>query len=152
VDAYRQGGPVNKLSSTEAAYIAALIDGEGTITLTRKHRNENRQLCVTISSTERPLLEFVERALSAGKITNKATASKRHSPSFTYAITNRQALEMLRQIHPWLLSYKKQRASLILKDYVRLTPRNGKYSPATKKERSQFERAVLGIKARTSLL
>ncbi len=31
------------LVPTEAAYIAGLIDGEGTITLTRKHRDENRQ-------------------------------------------------------------------------------------------------------------
>jgi hypothetical protein len=32
------------LSKTDAAYIAGLIDGEGTVTLTRKHRNENRQI------------------------------------------------------------------------------------------------------------
>ena len=35
------------LAETDAAYIAGLIDGEGTVTLTRKHRNKNRQLCVS---------------------------------------------------------------------------------------------------------
>jgi hypothetical protein len=34
----------NVLTATDAAYIAGLIDGEGTVTLTRKHKNENRQL------------------------------------------------------------------------------------------------------------
>ncbi len=41
-----------KLKLTDAAYIAGLIDGEGTITLTREHANENRRLVVSISNTE----------------------------------------------------------------------------------------------------
>lgn len=44
---------VRRLSRAEAAYIAGVIDGEGTISLTRKHRGEFRQLAVSISSTER---------------------------------------------------------------------------------------------------
>jgi len=138
---------INEPSELDAAYIAGLIDGEGTVTLTRRHRNENRQLCVTISSTERQMLEYVRHTLSAGKITNKSITSIRHAPSYTYTIANRQALELLRQIEPWLRSYKRLRASLILRDYVRLTPRNGKYSPAVRKERKAFEQAVLSIKA-----
>jgi len=39
------------ISKIDAAYIAGLIDGEGTITLSRKHKNENRQLVVSISNT-----------------------------------------------------------------------------------------------------
>ena len=44
---------VIELATIDAAYIAGLIDGEGTITLTRLHRNQNRQLVVSISNTER---------------------------------------------------------------------------------------------------
>ena len=62
---------VKKLSPEEAAYIAGLIDGEGTISLTRKHRGENRQLMVSISSTEQPLLQYVKKVIGAGRITNK---------------------------------------------------------------------------------
>ena len=51
---------VKSLDQTDAAYIAGLIDGEGTVTLSRRHRNENRQLVVSISNTDRPLLEFNE--------------------------------------------------------------------------------------------
>ena len=43
----------NKLSSIDAAYIAGLIDGEGTISLSRRHRNDNRQLVVSISNIEK---------------------------------------------------------------------------------------------------
>lgn len=142
-----KGISVKALSNIDAAYIAGLIDGEGTVTLTRRHSNENRQLCVSISSTERQMLEFVQGALAAGKITNKTTASKRHSPSFTYTIANRQALALLEQTAPWLKSYKRERALLILRDYVRLTPRNGKYSDTIKIERKEFEDSVLAIRA-----
>jgi hypothetical protein len=49
VPLYKQ---TNRLSRQDAAYIAGLIDGEGTIALTRRHRNENRQLEISVSSTE----------------------------------------------------------------------------------------------------
>ena len=50
---------VNQLSAEAAAYIAGLIDGEGTITLTRLHTNENRRLVISIANTELALLKFV---------------------------------------------------------------------------------------------
>ena len=137
------------LSSTDAAYIAGLIDGEGTVTLTRKHRNENRQLCISISSTEKPMLEFVKHSTGVGKITNKRTSKSIHSPSYTFAVYNRQALELLRDVLPWLKSYKRERAALILQDYVRLTPRNGKYTQTLSKQGQDFVRQVLMIKANT---
>jgi len=50
---------VNRLEDTEAAYIAGLIDGEGTITLSKRHRNENRQLVISISNNEKVILDYV---------------------------------------------------------------------------------------------
>ena len=137
---------VSQLTCTEAAYVAGIIDGEGTITLTRKHRNEFRQLAVTISNTERYLLEYILRIIGAGKITTKKTVKTHHKPSFTFAIYNRQALRLLDQIHPYLKTYKARRSELILKDYVTLTPRNGKYNHAQQMARKQFEDRVLAIK------
>ena len=137
----------NTLSAPDAAYIAGLIDGEGTITLIRKHRNENRQLSVSISNTERVLLEFVHQAVGVGKITTKRTSKPHHTPSYTFAIYNRQALSLLEQIHSYLQTYKKKRAELILREYIRLTPRNGKYTAEQRLLREAFERTVLSIKA-----
>ncbi len=134
------------LAVTDAAYIAGLIDGEGTITLTRKHRNENRQLAITISNTERPLLEYVIETIGAGKITGKRTTSERHRPSFTYTIYNRQALNLLAQIHPYLKTYKAIRSSIILENYLALTPRNGKYTADKQQLRAEFEKRVLATK------
>ena len=137
---------IRVLSTAEAAYIAGLVDGEGTVTLTRKHRNENRQLALTISSTELSLLRFVLHTTGVGKITNKARSQSHHLKSFAYAVYNRQALGLLRQIRPYLLSYKASRVDLALRDYVRVTPRNGKYSAEQRAAKHLFEDQCLSIK------
>ncbi|SFJ97287.1 LAGLIDADG family homing endonuclease [Methylophaga sulfidovorans] len=134
-----------ELSAIDAAYIAGLIDGEGTVTLCRKHKNENRQLSVTISNTERELLDYVLTKLVVGKITKKKTAQSHHTPSLTYAIYNRQALSLLKQITPYLRTYKRHRAEYILQHYLNVTPRNGKYSKELLNARKQFEEKVLNI-------
>lgn len=140
VSTYQQLKPLIK---TDAAYIAGLVDGEGTVTLTRKHKNENRQLSVTISSTELDLLNLIKHATGVGKITNKRTTKSHHAPSFTYAVYNRQALALLGQILPFLKSYKRQRAALIFNDYVNLTPRNGKNTPESLARKNEFEKRKL---------
>ncbi|WP_234982852.1 LAGLIDADG family homing endonuclease [Ectothiorhodosinus mongolicus] len=137
------------LSKIDAAYIAGVIDGEGTITLVRKHRGENRQLSVSISSTERPLLEYILETLAAGKITTKRTYSAAHSPGYTYAIYNRQAFHLLQHVSPFLRTYKRLRADLILAHYLALTPRNGRYSASIMERRKAFEEAVLNTRARS---
>jgi len=138
---------VRSLSATEAAYLAGLIDGEGTVTLSRKHAGDMRQLVVSISNTELPILEFALLSIGAGKLTHKSTSKANHSPSYAYAVWNRQALSLLAQVEPYMKSYKAHRARLALRDYVRLTPRNGKYTEAMRTERLLFEDALLALRA-----
>lgn len=136
----------HQLTDIDAAYIAGIIDGEGSITLSRKHRNENRQLAITVSNTEKYLLDFILERIGAGKITTKRTVQAHHSPSFTYAVYNRQAHYLLQQIAPYLRTYKARRAALILRNYIALTPRNGKYTAEQRRAREEFENAILAIK------
>jgi hypothetical protein len=142
VASYRK---VNPLSDIDAAYIAGLIDGEGTVSLLRKHKKDNRQVVVSISNTDRPLINYLLEAIGAGKATGKRTYSDGHTPSFTYAITNRHALDLLRQVAPHLRTYKARRTELLLADYIRLTPRNGRYSPSGALERNAFIEAFFAI-------
>ncbi len=137
---------VRILSATDAAYIAGLLDGEGTVTLTRKHRNENHQLALSISNTDLPLLRYVYETVGAGKITAKRTTRINHTPSYTYAIYNRQALALLKQLFPYLKTYKAKRASMILANYVSLTKRNGKYTEDQLNQRRSFVEAVMAIR------
>ena len=133
------------LSPTEASYLAGLIDAEGTVTLARKHRNENRHLAISISNTDRSLLAFARAVVGAGKVTRKRVTKANHSPSFVFAIYNRQALALLARISPFFRTYKALRARAILTHYIELTPRNGKYTPAMRSARLAFEEQVLNI-------
>jgi hypothetical protein len=137
---------IPQLAPEVASYIAGLIDGEGTITLTRMHANETRRLVVSIANTELPILQFVKDQVRAGKINNKRVTSDHHTPSFCYSITSAQALTLLQQILPNLRSYKRHRAALALMRYRALTPRNGKYSPRLLIERHEFEQSFLDLK------
>jgi hypothetical protein len=91
---------VNTLAAVEAAYLGGLIDGEGTVTLTKRNRNEQRGLVVTISNTERAILQHVLDIVGVGKITNKRASKLNHTASYAFQITNRQALDLLAQISP----------------------------------------------------
>jgi hypothetical protein len=91
---------IRRLSETEAAYVAGIVDGEGTITLTRAHRDGRRPV-VSISSTELSLLQYIQSIVGAGRITGKVTARRHHSPSFAYVVSSRKALALLAQISPY---------------------------------------------------
>jgi hypothetical protein len=138
---------VQTLSAESSAYIAGLIDGEGTVTLSRLHANESRRLVVSIVSTEIELLQFVLDQAGAGKITRKRAYSDRHAVSFCYSVSSRQALSLLRQCLPYLKSYKRKRAELAIHEYLAVTPRNGKYTPTKLAKRSEFEQRLLAIRA-----
>jgi hypothetical protein len=131
------------LSSTDAAYIAGIVDGEGTISLTRRHRNENRQLEVSISNTDIALLQFVKERVGAGRVTNKRTYRINHTASATYSISNRQALCLLGQLYPYLRTYKAERARMVLTHYLELTPRNGFYTAEIASKRELFIKEFL---------
>jgi hypothetical protein len=137
---------VNTLDAADAAYIAGLVDGEGTVTLSRLHRRENRRLVVCVANNDRALLEHVKATIGAGRITSKRVYSPHHSPSFNYQINSRQALALLRQIVSYLKSYKRIRARLVLRDYLRLTPRNGRYTAEIAAARRKFEADLLAIR------
>ncbi len=66
-------------------------------------------------------------------------------PCFAHVVSNRQALDLLKQIAPYL-NYKARRTALILDRYLRLTQRNGKYSSQQRAEREAFVEQFLGLR------
>lgn len=59
-----------KLNILEAIYLAGIIDGEGSILLTRIHKGEHRRPCTSISSSDIELLIYLQ-AVTGGHILNK---------------------------------------------------------------------------------
>ncbi|MBI4401710.1 MAG: LAGLIDADG family homing endonuclease [Nitrospirae bacterium] len=133
--AYRKA---SRLTAVEAAYLAGLIDGEGTVTLSRVHRSRQRGLVVTISNTELAILQHVRDVIGVGTITSKRISRINHTPSYAYHVADRQALDLLEQIGPFMKSHKAARAKLVLDHYLRLTPRNGRYTQEQLAQRDAF--------------
>ncbi|OGG79850.1 hypothetical protein A3A39_04660 [Candidatus Kaiserbacteria bacterium RIFCSPLOWO2_01_FULL_54_13] len=133
------------LNEAQASYLAGIVDGEGTITLTRRNIYKNRYLVLTVSNNELSLLEYIAKITGVGKITRKNVHSVKHAIGYTYQVSSRQALDLIRIIFPFLRTYKRRRAALALKHYLKLTPRNGKYSPTLLKRRGEFADKFLSI-------
>ncbi|PAE25617.1 MULTISPECIES: LAGLIDADG family homing endonuclease [Bacillaceae] len=129
------------MESFEAAYIAGIIDGEGTITLTRMHAREHRRPCITIASTDKELLVYIQ-TLTGGTIINKKNYKPGiHKNSFSLNIKQKEkVMSVLKQVSPYLrVDKKRNRALWILENYVRVTPRNGKYDMEKLRQKILFE-------------
>ena len=125
---------------TEKAYLAGIIDGEGSIMLTRFHKNEYPSPCISISSTDIELLEWVKNTTNTGRIIKKKNYNKeKHLDSYTYRVIYDDALKILKEIEPYLIiKKKKSRAKHILDNYKKVTLRNGRYNRSQKLAKEQF--------------
>jgi len=135
------------METWEASYVAGIIDGEGSITLTKMHRNEFRRPCISIASTDKELLIYVQ-SLTGGVINNKKNYKpENHKDSFTlYIKQKKDVFNTLFQISPFLrINQKRNRALCILEQYDNVTPRNGKYSPELLKQKAAFEDSFFQI-------
>lgn len=125
----------------EASYIAGIIDGEGSISLTRMHEKEHRRPCISIASTDIELLIYIQK-LTGGVINNKKNYKPdRHKDSFTLTIKKKEdVFYSLENITPFLrVDRKRNRSIWILENYNNVTPRNGKYSPELLQKKIMFE-------------
>ena len=122
------------------AYVAGLIDGEGTVTLSHNNRADRFRLpVVSMTSTTRELVELLAEEFG-GSIRAHRTYGREHSDSFIWSVRHDRALRMLERIAPFLREPEKVRRSrLLLNRYKALTPRNGKYSDEAVAAKIEFE-------------
>lgn len=125
----------------EAAYLAGIIDGEGSITLTRYHKNEMRRPTISISSNDIELLLYIRKLVGGNIYTKKNYNPGKHSNSYFITIKNKtKVIKILEAVKPFLRIHKKRRrAELIIDDYEKVTARNGKYSDVMLKRKLKFE-------------
>lgn len=116
------------LTEIEKAYIAGILDGEGSIMLTTLHKNQTPSPVVAIASTDKELLDWLKEKIG-GSICIKPPRKETHNVSWDWKIAHNLALEFLKDILPYMRIQRKiRRAELLLSEYKNLTPRNGKYS------------------------
>lgn len=136
------------LTNEEKAYIAGIIDGEGSIMLTKFHSNEFHSPCVSIASTTLELLQWIKDKTNTGVIKRKKNYdTERHRDCFSYILKYNDAINFLEMILPYLvIESKKRRALMIINEYKSLTPRNGRYSEELLEKKREFYERFIALK------
>ncbi len=118
------------MTNYEKAYIAGIIDGEGSIMLLQFHNNQLPSPCISVASTSCELLDWLKAKIGTGIVKSKKNYKPDiHQSSYTYTIKYNDALKLLAEVAPYLvITSKKQRANMILSEYKKLIPRNGRYT------------------------
>lgn len=132
------------LTESNLGYLAGIIDGEGTVTLIRKHRNEMPSPEITIATTSSELLSWLATHVGCGHVRKKIRRSASHRQAFTWCVRGNKALDLLMLIKE-RLHIKKPHADIICSQYKKLTPRNGRYT-------AEMEQAKLSLFAEIKTL
>ena len=83
-----------ELTEFEKGYIAGIIDGEGSILLTRFHANEHRSPCVSVASTTKEILSFLKEKCG-GSVAVKKKYADHYKDSWTWSVKRDRAIELL---------------------------------------------------------
>lgn len=117
---YRKGAICSDLSPTDAAYIAGLIDGEGSIMLVKPgHVQAEANLRVTVANTYLPVLEWLTDITGIGRIYQHRVDTEKHRASYSWRCHGDGADSLLGQIRPYL-RIKAVQADLALETISRL--------------------------------
>lgn len=75
------------MTEPEKAYLAGIVDGEGSIILQKFHSNEFPSPCVSIASTTLELLSWVKETIGKGTIKSKKNYNPdRHQLCYSYIL------------------------------------------------------------------
>jgi len=126
---------INNLKPWQAAWLAGIIDGEGSIGL-YDYGKEGRRVCIQLSNTNKEFVDKMREIIGCGSQVNRAKWSKSHKGRKTiylYSLKgSNRCYWILRQIIPYLI-IKKQKAQEIIKE---LEERPfGRWANATKEYR-----------------
>lgn len=109
------------------AYLAGIVDGEGTVTLMKHHKNETHIPFVGIANNNLKLLQWIKSTVG-GNICSKKKRLPHHNNSYVLNIRQDRALRFINEIKKYLI-VKRPQAELITKRYKTVTHRAGKYTP-----------------------
>ncbi len=102
---YGSGRRSNTLSVADAAYLAGLIDGEGTIGMAWRKpgsRAGRFQFHVVVNMTERDVLAWVAETTGLGNVTGPYARRGNWHGFFRWAVQSAGAISVLEQIEPYL--------------------------------------------------
>ena len=127
---------------SKLAYTAGLIDGEGSIGLA-KHGTKSpyRWPYVSMTNTSKELIDFMLENYG-GSVSKHKVYKEHHKQSWVWRLAGDKAIGFVSRIFPHLLEERKRyRSRLLIEEYKKVTPRNGRYSDEKRKQKLAFEQA-----------
>lgn len=107
------------LSIQDAAYLAGLIDGEGSVFPANVKRISRRTWRLTIANTNRPVLEWCLAVTGVGAVYGKWRGNPKHSPAFAWQCHSWKAKSVLEQTLPYM-KIKRERALECIEELKRI--------------------------------
>lgn len=119
------GSVIGHLPERDKAYLAGIIDGEGTITIHRRLQKGVMPvyaLYVGIANTSPALRKWLEERFPERVYVKKLPRAKEHHrQAYDFVLSgNRQVMVFLREIAPYLV-IKREQAELVAQGYVHLS-------------------------------
>lgn len=135
-----------ELSEHEAAYLAGIFDGEGSICVWMNcKRYDNMNVTVSIGMNDRQAIDLF-RAAFGGSITIIKRANPRHRNSLRWSVKCRKAKPVLERLLPYLL-IKKQQALLALDLLSTVTHIGGRVTPDSRAQQKTLREAIRKLNA-----
>ncbi len=132
------------LTERQIGYIAAFLDGEGGIQITRTTRKDREYTialhpCVYFTNTNREVIETLRRWFSAGCVVTAKANKEGHKPTHVLHITGtRNIVSLLTVVRPCLIVKAKQADTMLQFCKSRLTHNAGKDRRYTEEELSLY--------------
>lgn len=104
---------VKQMSAVEAAYLAGLIDGEGSITAVDRKTKGRMTYRLSVSNTFMPILEWCVKATAVGTIVVKKSTNPKHKDSAWWQCYSWNAYDILRQTLPYMLLKDEKARSMM---------------------------------------
>ena len=118
------------MTELEKAYLAGIIDGEGTITLSKE--GEFRYPTITFCNNDKSIIDYVN-TFCPGTVSVKRSNNPLHKDNYVWRLVRRRAIDAIQEILPYMHESKKiARGKTIVENYIALTPRNENYSEELK--------------------
>jgi len=141
-----------RMSATEAAYVAGFIDGEGTVSICRERRVENRsgyryKPLMRVSNSHRGALERIRDICGNGRIIgNYHKRPEHHKEVFTLSWTANQIRHLLPQIQGYLLVKSEQAATLA--EFLKSIPSGPNITPDQALQQEALRRHMRALNQR----
>jgi len=135
---YRSGAKSRELTVADAAYLAGLIDGEGSVMLTS--RNTSVALTIGVSNNNKDVLDWCVKVTGVGAVTGKPRANPNAKQGYFWRCSSQAAETVLRQVLPYMI-IKPAQTALAISFQERLR------DPAFKTDRSWQQEWMKQMKA-----